>query len=61
MTILDDGIETNHPDLKDNYDAKTSTDLNDNDDDPYPRYVRESHAVQLGRGKRDKSLAHNGV
>ena len=37
MSILDDGIEWNHPDLKDNYDKEASTDLNDNDVDPFPR------------------------
>jgi hypothetical protein len=39
VSILDDGIETEHPDLKENYDPKASTDLNDNDSDPSPRYV----------------------
>ncbi len=37
MSILDDGIELDHPDLKDNYDKDASTDLNDNDEDPSPR------------------------
>ena len=35
---MDDGVEWNHPDLKANYDKEASTDLNDNDDDPFPRY-----------------------
>ena len=38
MTILDDGIEHSHPDLKANYDPAASTDLNDDDNDPFPRY-----------------------
>ena len=38
VTILDDGVEHNHPDLTDNYDKEASIDLNDNDDDPFPRY-----------------------
>ena len=38
VTILDDGIEKDHPDLKENYDPLASTDLNDNDKDPQPRY-----------------------
>ena len=38
VTILDDGIEKDHPDLKENYDPLASTDLNDNDSDPQPRY-----------------------
>jgi hypothetical protein len=37
VSILDDGIETEHPDLKDNYDPEASFDLNDNDSDPSPR------------------------
>lgn len=36
VTIVDDGIEHDHPDLIDNYDAHASTDINGNDDDPYP-------------------------
>jgi proprotein convertase subtilisin/kexin type 5 len=37
VSILDDGIQTNHPDLAFNYDHEASTDINDNDDDPMPR------------------------
>ena len=37
VSILDDGIEWDHPDLAGNYDAKASVDLNDNDEDPMPR------------------------
>jgi subtilisin family serine protease len=36
VTVVDDGIEYDHPDLKDNYDASASTDVDDHDDDPYP-------------------------
>lgn len=38
VTILDDGIERNHPDLMENYDASASYDFNSNDADPMPRY-----------------------
>ena len=38
VTILDDGIEKDHPDLIRNYDPLASTDINDNDSDPQPRY-----------------------
>ena len=38
VTILDDGIEKDHPDLIRNYDPQASTDINDNDTDPHPRY-----------------------
>ncbi|KAK1176048.1 proprotein convertase subtilisin/kexin type 5-like [Acipenser oxyrinchus oxyrinchus] len=38
VTILDDGIERNHPDLIENYDSQASFDVNANDYDPMPRY-----------------------
>ncbi|TRY60185.1 hypothetical protein DNTS_003795 [Danionella cerebrum] len=38
VTILDDGIERNHPDLIQNYDNDASYDVNGNDIDPMPRY-----------------------
>ncbi|BFZ01977.1 hypothetical protein BsWGS_05016 [Bradybaena similaris] len=38
VTIIDDGLESNHTDLINNYDPKASYDFNANDDDPFPRY-----------------------
>ncbi|GAU91046.1 hypothetical protein RvY_03375-2 [Ramazzottius varieornatus] len=38
VTILDDGVETNHTDLVQNYDPEASTDINGEDRDPTPRY-----------------------
>ncbi|CAG5123637.1 unnamed protein product, partial [Candidula unifasciata] len=38
ITIIDDGLESNNTDLKNNYDPKASYDLNDHDNDPFPRY-----------------------
>ncbi|XP_025076934.1 furin-like protease kpc-1 [Pomacea canaliculata] len=38
VTILDDGIERDHPDLIKNYDPYASYDVNDQDNDPMPRY-----------------------
>lgn len=38
VTILDDGIEKDHPDLSRNYDADASYDVNGRDNDPEPRY-----------------------
>jgi len=38
VSILDDGIEKDNPDLVENYDPKASFDANDNDPDPSPRY-----------------------
>eukprot|EP00095_Tigriopus_kingsejongensis_P012571 snap_masked-scaffold298_size217389-processed-gene-0.1 protein:Tk12571 transcript:snap_masked-scaffold298_size217389-processed-gene-0.1-mRNA-1 annotation:"endoprotease furin" len=37
VTILDDGIQTDHPDLRRNYDPLASTDINGNDEDPMPQ------------------------
>ncbi|GAA56439.1 Uracil phosphoribosyltransferase, synthesizes UMP from uracil [Clonorchis sinensis] len=38
VTILDDGLEIDHPDLKENYDPFASYDVNGNDANPEPRY-----------------------
>ncbi|KAE8618084.1 hypothetical protein XENTR_v10009272 [Xenopus tropicalis] len=40
VSILDDGIEKNHPDLQANYDPAASYDVNDQDPDPQPRYTQ---------------------
>ena len=37
VTILDDGVEWNHPDLSANYKEEASYDINANDKDPFPR------------------------
>ena len=42
VSILDDGLETTHPDLEQNYDPKASYDVNENDFDPNPRYNRKN-------------------
>ncbi|EZA62232.1 Furin, partial [Ooceraea biroi] len=38
VTILDDGLEKDHPDLQKNYDPQASYDVNSHDEDPMPRY-----------------------
>ena len=38
VTILDDGLERDHPDLASNFNWLASKDINDQDDDPMPRY-----------------------
>ncbi|XP_067933501.1 neuroendocrine convertase 1-like [Watersipora subatra] len=38
ISILDDGLEWNHTDIQENYAPHASYDLNDDDDDPFPRY-----------------------
>uniref|UniRef100_A0A4W5LZQ0 Furin (paired basic amino acid cleaving enzyme) b n=1 Tax=Hucho hucho TaxID=62062 RepID=A0A4W5LZQ0_9TELE len=42
VTILDDGIEKDHPDLATNYDPEASYDVNDGDSDPQPRYTQRN-------------------
>uniref|UniRef100_A0A7I5E6G8 P/Homo B domain-containing protein n=1 Tax=Haemonchus contortus TaxID=6289 RepID=A0A7I5E6G8_HAECO len=37
VSVLDDGIQRDHPDLAENYDPLASTDINDHDDDPTPQ------------------------
>ncbi|NXE83323.1 PCSK4 convertase, partial [Cochlearius cochlearius] len=39
LTVLDDGIEKDHPDLSANYDPLASYDFNSDDPDPQPRYT----------------------
>ncbi|CAG0879561.1 unnamed protein product [Cyprideis torosa] len=38
VSILDDGLEHDHPDIIDNYDPDASFDFNSHDADPMPRY-----------------------
>ncbi|GAB1605210.1 proprotein convertase subtilisin/kexin type 4-like isoform X1 [Argonauta hians] len=38
VTIVDDGLEWKHDDLRENYDPNASSDMNDHDNDPSPRY-----------------------
>lgn len=42
VSILDDGLEHTHIDLKRNYDPDGSHDFNSNDDDPAPRYSMDN-------------------
>ncbi|XP_066583337.1 neuroendocrine convertase 1-like [Prorops nasuta] len=38
VAVLDDGLEHDHDDLRNNYDPEISYDVNEGDDDPMPRY-----------------------
>ncbi|XP_032671139.1 neuroendocrine convertase 1-like isoform X1 [Odontomachus brunneus] len=38
IAVLDDGLEYSHDDLRNNYDAAISYDINEDDNDPFPRY-----------------------
>uniref|UniRef100_A0A672IDD8 Proprotein convertase subtilisin/kexin type 5a n=1 Tax=Salarias fasciatus TaxID=181472 RepID=A0A672IDD8_SALFA len=42
VSVLDDGIETEHPDLKPNYDPSASYDVNGQDPDPSPDYSSDA-------------------
>ncbi|CAG9791065.1 unnamed protein product [Diatraea saccharalis] len=49
ISVLDDGIEHNHTDLRSNYDPEISWDCNDNDPNPQPRYEnlsKNSHGTR---------------
>ena len=37
VSIVDDGLQKDHPDLRANYDPLASRDINDQDDDPTPQ------------------------
>ncbi|KAG8440740.1 hypothetical protein GDO86_006470 [Hymenochirus boettgeri] len=48
VSILDDGVEKNHPDLVQNYDPLASHDVNGDDQDPSPRYdASNENKIQL--------------
>ncbi|XP_034048082.1 proprotein convertase subtilisin/kexin type 5 [Thalassophryne amazonica] len=46
LSVLDDGIEREHPDLKPNYDPLASYDVNGQDQDPSPRDYTNYHGTQ---------------
>lgn len=49
VTILDDGLEIDHPDLKENYDPFASYDVNGNDENPEPRYPSDDKSTTSNR------------
>ncbi|CAJ1048583.1 proprotein convertase subtilisin/kexin type 6-like [Xyrichtys novacula] len=59
VTILDDGIERNHPDLAQNYDHLASYDVNGNDHDPTPRYDPRNENVHGTRCAGEVAAAAN--
>uniref|UniRef100_A0AAQ5XII5 Proprotein convertase subtilisin/kexin type 6 n=1 Tax=Amphiprion ocellaris TaxID=80972 RepID=A0AAQ5XII5_AMPOC len=59
ITIVDDGIERNHPDLAQNYDHLASYDVNGNDHDPTPRYDSRSENVHGTRCAGEVAAAAN--
>uniref|UniRef100_A0A3Q2WTK3 Furin (paired basic amino acid cleaving enzyme) b n=1 Tax=Haplochromis burtoni TaxID=8153 RepID=A0A3Q2WTK3_HAPBU len=62
VTILDDGIEKDHPDLISNYDPEASYDVNDGDTDPQPRYTQRNENRHGTRCAGEvAAAANNGV
>ncbi|XP_068612958.1 furin-like [Brachionichthys hirsutus] len=62
VTILDDGIEKDHPDLNSNYDPEASYDVNDGDADPQPRYTQRNENRHGTRCAGEvAAVANNGV
>ncbi|KAM9366639.1 proprotein convertase subtilisin/kexin type 6 [Symphorus nematophorus] len=59
VTILDDGIERNHPDLAQNYDHLASYDVNGNDHDPTPRYDSHNENIHGTRCAGEVAAAAN--
>ncbi|XP_035752459.1 proprotein convertase subtilisin/kexin type 4 [Egretta garzetta] len=56
LTVLDDGIEKDHPDLSANYDPLASYDFNSDDPDPQPRYTTRDenrHGTRCAGEARD--------
>uniref|UniRef100_A0A8C6YDG2 Tyrosine-protein kinase n=1 Tax=Naja naja TaxID=35670 RepID=A0A8C6YDG2_NAJNA len=62
VSILDDGIEKNHPDLEANYDPAASFDVNDQDPDPQPRYTQTNDNRHGTRCAGEvAAVANNGI
>lgn len=61
LTIVDDGLEHDHPDLIANYDPAASKDLNDGDDDPYPDVTQEINRHGTRCAGEIGATANNGV
>lgn len=57
VAVVDDGLDFNHPDLKDNYFAAGSWDFNDNSPDPLPRLSDDTHGTrccgEIAAGRND--------
>lgn len=46
VAVVDDGLDHEHPDLKENYNAGASWNFNDHDDDPRPRLSDDQHGTR---------------
>lgn len=62
VTILDDGLEKDHPDIALNYDPLASFDVNNHDDNPEPRYdVMDSNRHGTRCAGEVAAVANNSV
>ena len=65
VSIIDDGLDHRHPDLKTNYDPRASIDVNDDDDDPLPddstpaKIIENAHGTKCGG--EVAAAANNGI
>ena len=64
IRIVDDGLDISHEDLQPNYDAATSYDYCDNDEDPSPVSAGDNHGTAVAgvaAGLGDNSVGIAGV
>ena len=61
VTVVDDGLDHKHPDLRANYDPKASIDINGEDDDPAPDSSNPSNAHGTECAGEVGAAADNGV